>query len=96
MPLLARRFNQRVGFAWERVIDFIKLHYCISDRRDSAFWVDNCDPSTIPQSLQENLALWRHQPPSDYDFSSKLEVFNLEDFSTIRKGWEARLDGRGP
>lgn len=86
MPLLARRFNQRVGFAWERVIDFIKLHYCISDRRDSAFWVDNCDPSTIPQSLQENLALWRHQPPSDYDFSSKLEVFNLENYLYVLYG----------
>lgn len=86
MPLLSERFNRRVQFAWERVIDFIKLHYCISDRDDTAFWRDNRDPAGIPESLQENLALWRHQVPSEYDFSSKLEIFNLENYLYVLYG----------
>jgi tryptophan halogenase len=86
MPLLSERFNRRVGFAWERVIDFIKLHYCISDRDDTAFWRDNRDPATIPAGLQENLQLWRHQLPSEYDFSSKLEIFNLENYLYVLYG----------
>ena len=92
MPVLAERFNQRVRFAWERVIDFIKLHYCISDRDDSAFWRDNRDAATIPDSLRENLAIWRHQPPSEYDFSSKLEVFNLENYLYVLYGMNYATD----
>lgn len=92
MPLLSERFNQRVRFAWERVIDFIKLHYCISDRDDSSFWRDNRDPASIPQSLQENLSLWRHQVPSEYDFSSRLEIFNLENYLYVLYGMNYETD----
>lgn len=86
MPAIAARFNDRVKFAWDRVIDFIKLHYCLSKRDDSEFWRDNCDPVTIPQTLLDNLALWKHQPPSSYDFSSKLEIFNLENYLYVLYG----------
>ena len=94
MPAIAARFNDRVKFAWDRVIDFIKLHYCLSKRDDSDFWRDNCDPVTIPQTLLDNLALWRHQPPSSYDFSSKLEIFNLENYLYVLYGmkFETEMD----
>ena len=58
MAGLEKRFNYAMGYAWLRVIDFIKLHYCISDRSDSKFWKYNRDPSTIPESLQDKLDLW--------------------------------------
>ena len=48
MPLIANLFNQRVRHSWEKVIDFIKLHYCISKRDDSDFWRDNRAKSSIP------------------------------------------------
>jgi tryptophan halogenase len=92
MPLLADRFNARVRFAWERVIDFIKLHYCISDRDDSAFWRDNRSPASIPDSLAQNLAIWRHQVPSEYDFSSRLEIFNLENYLYVLYGMDYPTD----
>mgnify|MGYP001813067648 FL=1 len=92
MPLLSERFNQRVRFAWERVIDFIKLHYCISDRDDTRFWRDNRDECSIPDSLRENLALWRHQVPSEYDFSSRLEIFNLENYLYVLYGMDYPTD----
>jgi len=86
MPAIAARFNKRVGYAWERVIDFVKLHYCLSDRDDTDFWKDNRNPDTIPDSLLENLALWREQPPSHYDFFSRQEIFNLENYLYVLYG----------
>jgi len=31
----------------------------LSQRTDSNFWVDNRDPASIPESLKEQLELWR-------------------------------------
>ena len=86
MDRLAKRFNARVRNAWDRVIDFIKLHYCLSQRDDSPFWRDNRDEASIPKSLLENLAVWRDQPPSSYDFASRLDVFNLDNYLYVLYG----------
>ena len=94
MDIVARQFNERVRYAWDRVIEFIKLHYCISQREDSEFWLDNRNPASIPAALQEKLKLWRSQPPSDYDFPSKLEIFNLPNYLYVLygMGFETALD----
>jgi len=92
MPLLSERFNQRVRTAWDKVIDFIKLHYFLSQRDDTAFWRDNRDPASCPQSLLENLALWAHQVPTPYDFHSKLEIFNLENYLYVLYGMQFGTD----
>ncbi|AOS95524.1 Flavin-dependent tryptophan halogenase RebH [Microbulbifer aggregans] len=86
MPAVAAQFNRHVHYAWERVIEFIKLHYCISRRSDSDFWLDNRAPESIPESLRDKLELWRYQPPSEYDFPSKLEIFNLPNYLYVLYG----------
>lgn len=86
MDLVAERFNQRMVHAWDRVLDFIKLHYCISDRTDSDFWHDNREPASIPESLQQKLALWRNHVPTREDFFSKFEVFDLENYLYVLYG----------
>ncbi|MBY5992648.1 tryptophan halogenase family protein [Ferrimonas balearica] len=88
MAAVAQRFNQRVRHTWDRVIDFIKLHYVLSQREDSAFWRDNRDPATVPDSLKENLAFWAEQLPSAYDFASTLSIFNLENYLYVLYGME--------
>ncbi|MBY5921823.1 tryptophan halogenase family protein [Ferrimonas balearica] len=88
MPAVAERFNQRVRHSWDRVIDFIKLHYVLSERDDTPFWRDNRAPESIPQSLKENLAYWRQQLPSAYDFASTLSIFNLENYLYVLYGME--------
>ena len=88
MPHVEKRFNTRIKHTWDRVIDFVKLHYCISKRRDSQFWIDNCDSSSIPVSLQENLDYWRHQIPNQYDFHNKLSIFNLDNYLYVLYGME--------
>jgi len=86
LPILSKRYNKRVIYAWERVIDFIKLHYCLSDRTDSDFWLDNKLPSTIPDSLLELLEYWKVQSPTKEDFFSKFEVFDVENYLYVLYG----------
>ncbi len=92
MPLIAKQFNQRVAISWDNVIDFVKAHYCLSKRNDSEFWLDNRVESSIPDSLKERLARWKHQPPNAYDFASKFDIFNLENYQYILYGMDFDTD----
>ncbi len=51
-------FNRHSRFHWERIRDFIILHYHLNQRDDSAFWRD-CAQMSVPDSLQEKLDLYR-------------------------------------
>ncbi|MAP20200.1 MAG: tryptophan halogenase [Alteromonadaceae bacterium] len=86
MPIIAKRFNQTFQYRWQRIIDFLKLHYMLTKRTDTAFWRDNCDPATIPDSLQELLDLWRYHPPYDHDFTSNNEVFPAASYQYVMYG----------
>jgi tryptophan halogenase len=86
MDIIAKRFNTTFRYRWDRIIDFLKLHYCISKREDSQFWLDNRDPATIPESLQELLQLWRYQSPGDHDFTSNNEVFPAASYQYVLYG----------
>jgi len=92
MDLVARRFNDRFSYRWERVIDFLKLHYVLSRRDDSQYWIDNRDPETIPVRLQELLQLWRQQPPSSRDFYQVEEIFPSASYQYVLYGMGGRLD----
>lgn len=74
MDILAGRFNALFRYRWARIVEFLKLHYALS-RRDEPYWRAQRDPATIPARLAENLALWRHRPPSARDFPEYDEVF---------------------
>lgn len=86
MKIVERRFNEIFDYRWARIIDFLKLHYCISKRDDSQFWLDNRDPATIPESLQEMLEFWKYQAPSDADFVHKDEVFPSASYQYVLYG----------
>ncbi|MGB1198092.1 MAG: tryptophan halogenase family protein [Thalassotalea sp.] len=83
-----RSYNEITRYAWERVIDFIKLHYFLSKRTDSDFWLDNTNPQTAPDSLLEKLDYWRHNVPTHEDFFSKYEVFQLENYQYVLYGMD--------
>jgi tryptophan halogenase len=86
MPLLADRFNHAMRYSWEGVVDFIKLHYCLSDRSDSNFWVDNRQATTIPDSLSKKLDLWQNYTPRKDDFFSQFEVFFWDNYLYVLYG----------
>ena len=51
-------YNQQVQFEYERIRDFIVLHYKATERTDSAFW-NHCRTMAIPDSLQHRIDLFR-------------------------------------
>lgn len=75
LPLHAERFNSLFRYRWDRIVDFLKLHYVLS-RREEPYWQAQRDPATIPQSLADQLVLWRDQPPSQADFPQVDEIFS--------------------
>jgi tryptophan halogenase len=83
---LATQFNKAFTHHWERVIEFLKLHYALTKREDTAFWRDNREPATIPDELRERLALWRHHPPAQQDFPHQPEVFSWPSYQYILHG----------
>ena len=52
MDIVAARYNDAFQYRWERVVDFLKLHYVLTRRTDSDYWRDNCRPESIPDRLQ--------------------------------------------
>jgi glycine/D-amino acid oxidase-like deaminating enzyme len=94
MAILAKRYNQMTQYRWDRIIDFLKLHYVLGRRTDSQFWIDNRDPRSIPESLREQLELWRHRAPGDQDFTSNCEMFPAASYQYVLFGMGFRMDTR--
>lgn len=86
MDVVARRYNERFVYRWDRIIDFLKLHYVLSRRADTAYWVENRDPAGIPASLREFLQLWRHRVPWHNDFAQRDEVFSSASYQYVLYG----------
>jgi tryptophan 7-halogenase len=88
----ASHFNMMMSERYTRIIDFLKLHYCLTQRRDTAFWTDNADPVSIPDSLRDRLAEWQYRPPHRLDFITDLEMFMPASWQFILYGMEFRTD----
>lgn len=73
---------------YERVVDFIKMHYCLTQRTDHQFWIDNADPTSIPESLRDKLAMWRCRPPHRMDFITDLEMYPPSSWQYVLYGME--------
>ena len=87
MDIVAKRFNDVTMYRFGRIIDFLKLHYVLTQRTDSAFWRDNVDPATVPQRLQDMLTLWTYQSPWSFDELDRLEeVFPAASYQYVLYG----------
>lgn len=86
MDIVARRFNEKFRYRWDRVIDFLKLHYVLSKRSDTNFWVENREVESIPDSLKELLTLWHRHYPVNADFSQIGEVFSAASYQYVLYG----------
>ncbi|NRA61650.1 MAG: tryptophan 7-halogenase, partial [Psychrobium sp.] len=79
------KFNQSFNFRWNKTIDFIKMHYFLSQRSEP-FWLANKELSTVPDSLLTSLAQWKYHPISKYDFSNVFEPFPQESYQYVLYG----------
>ena len=93
MDLIAKRFNEVTHYRWGRIIDFLKLHYVLTQRTDTAFWRDNVDPATIPDRLKELMTLWKYQSPWFFDEFDRLEeVFPAASYQYVLYGMGFRTE----
>jgi len=87
----AARFNALMTQRYENIVNFLKLHYCLS-RRDEPFWRDNRDAATIPDHLRDLLDQWRFRPPGRFDFVLDLEAFAFFNYQYILYGMGFQTD----
>ena len=85
MDVHAARFNELFRTRWDRVVEFLKLHYLLS-RRDEPYWRAQRDPATVPPRLAELVELWRDQPPSSYDLPLVDEIFPAASYQYVWYG----------
>lgn len=97
MDIHAGRFNALFRYRWDRIVDFLKLHYVLS-RRPEPYWMAQRDPETMSPRLRELLALWRDQPPSAWDFPQVDEVFPAASHQYVLygMGFPARSSAQAP
>ena len=88
MDLVAKRFNDKFLYRWDRIIEFLKLHYILSQRRDTQYWRDNCEASSIPEQLTDLLDLWRHQSPWHRDTNNADDMFPSASFQYVLYGMD--------
>lgn len=86
MDIVAKRFNRKFLQRWDNIIDFLKIHYALSERTDSDYWCEHREMSQLPEDLQEQLLLWKTQSPYHYDTTEAQEIFPPASFQYILYG----------
>jgi tryptophan halogenase len=59
-PADAEEFNRVMDLEYDRIRDFLVLHYKATRRDDTPFW-DHCRTMAVPDSLTEKMALFRER-----------------------------------
>lgn len=76
-------YNRYSRFHYERIRDFIILHYHLNQREDSVFWKE-CAQMEVPESLKQKMALYRSR--------GRIVRFDNELFSEV--GWLQVMQGQ--
>lgn len=84
--IVAKRFNEIFTYRWERIDEFLKLHYVLSKRRDTPYWVEVTRTDSLPECLQDKLELWRYRLPNKYDFLQIEELFPALSYQYVLFG----------
>jgi tryptophan halogenase len=81
-PLLIDRYNAQAAFEFERIRDFLILHYKATRRNDTPFW-DDCREMSIPEPLADNIALFSN---SGRFFREREEMFSTVSWVQVMIG----------
>ena len=87
MTIVAKRFNEQMTYRWQRIIDFLKLHYTLTQRSEP-YWQEHTRDATVPDSLKEDLAIWGYRGPTRGDFDSAIELFPAASYQYVLYGME--------
>lgn len=81
---MAFRVNRILANRFYEVLDFINMHYCLTQRTDTNFWQEVRKPARINDRLKAKLEFWRQKPPSPADFED--QFFPGQPDAAIRAG----------
>lgn len=93
MDAVAQRFNARMLRHWDRIVDFLKLHYTLSVRDDSDYWRDARSRTGLSDSLAEMLLLWETQAPWIQDAPLVDELFPAASYQYVFYGMGGMTQG---
>ncbi len=85
LNIAANKFNDDMTYHWEKIVNFLKLHYVLS-QRDEPYWAANRNADSIPHSLQESLAIWEGRVPWHNDTPRSDELFSSASFQYVLYG----------
>ena len=91
-PLLMERYNRESVFEYERVRDFLILHYNATERDDSPFW-NYCRTMEIPDSLQHKMDLYRSNGRL---FHAEQDLFGQMSWLQVMHGQRVQARGHHP
>jgi tryptophan halogenase len=83
---LIRSYNRTVAHCIDGVRDFLTLHYCASDRADTAFWKANKHEIVVPEHLCESLRLWKNRLPNNKSINPNYHGFESYSYSVMLLG----------
>lgn len=86
MRIVAGRFNAKLDYHWQRVIEFLKLHYVLTKRDDTPYWQDNRKTEHCPTELADKLVLWQQQSPWYDDAPHVDELFPSASYQYVLYG----------
>ncbi len=86
MDIVAERYNRKFRRHWDQIIEFLKLHYVLSERADSEYWHDNRADASVPEALREQLAVWRYRGPWHQDAGAVDDLFPTASYQYILYG----------
>ena len=86
MDVVAKRYNRKFLRHWNQITEFLKLHYVLSARNDSPYWLDNRVAASIPEKLKEQLLLWRDRSPWHPDAEAVDDLFPTASYQYILYG----------
>jgi len=81
-PRLIREFNRRMDLEYDRIRDFLILHYHLNSRVDGELW-RYCRAMDVPESLTEKIELFRH---SGYVEDYRDGLFNAPSWLSVFLG----------
>jgi tryptophan halogenase len=81
-PVLIDRYNSQAAFEFERIRDFLILHYYATERRDTAFW-RYCSAMSIPEPLADTIRLFKD---SGRFFRNAEEMFAITSWIQVMLG----------
>ena len=91
-PVLIDRYNAQAHFEYDRIRDFLILHYVATERSDTPFW-DLCRTMEIPPDLADILRLFRH---SGRFYRNAEEMFALTSWVQVMLGQGIEPQGYHP